>query len=446
MAIKTIDDTYLFGIADAIRSRTGKTDQLTLEQMVSEIQSLGSGDTEPEYYGFVEHMDVLQPDERIEYTGINKHYTAMSSDLNQHTTDYGSWNNFPTLVENKPYMVKPTGEADYQLDENNYTLKADGSASDVANTAYEGGAFSKFIKVYVKRWIDGNDRHVRFSFRSLEGYEPCGFIDTDGSEMPHVWIPMFYGSTVDGKMRSLSGLQPDIDQNTATQYANITAFSDRAAFFAGPIIETIRDMLYMLFKTTELQGACGKGNRGGFNASNPPYYGVLQNAVVESGQFYGNLDSVSLNKIFHSIVLGSYNQNQRDPYYLVVNGRFKVSVNYTYDITGESYIDTGIDSETVDANKWLCPSVSTVVDKFGSIPIAPFGGSTDTGYCDGVRHPANKEITTVAQRFGRPGDTKYAGIASLNLEKNANEANWTDSASVLLRPPAGATDRKPAEE
>lgn len=44
MAIKTIDDTYLIGIADAIRSKTGKHDQLTLEQMVSEIQSLGSGD------------------------------------------------------------------------------------------------------------------------------------------------------------------------------------------------------------------------------------------------------------------------------------------------------------------------------------------------------------------------------------------------------------------
>lgn len=444
MAIKTIDDTYLIEIADAIRSRTGKTDQLTLEQMVSEIQSLG--DTEPEYYGFVEHMDVLQPGERIEYTGINKDYTAMTLDLNQHTTYYGSWGTFPSLVENKPYMVKPTGEADYQLNENDYTLKMDGTASDISNVSYDGGAFSKFVKVYVKRWIDGNDRHVRFSYAPLEGYDPCGFIDADGSEMSHIWIPMFYGSTVDGKMRSLSGLQPDINQNTATQYANITAFSDRAAFFAGPIIETIRDMLYMLFKTTELQGACGKGNRGGFNASNPPYYGVLPNAVVGSGQFYGNLDSVSLNKIFHSIVLGSYNQNQRDPYYLAANGRFKVSIDYTYDITGESYIDTGIDSETVDANKWLCPSVSTVVDKFGSIPIAPFGGSTDTGYCDGVRHPANKEITAVVQRFGRPGDTKYAGIASLNLEKNANEANWTDSASVLLRPPAGATDRKPAEE
>ena len=446
MAIKTIDDTYLFGIADAIRSKTGKHDQLTLEQMISEIQSLGSGSVSPEYYGFVEHMDVLQPGERIEYTGINKYYTAMTLDLNQHTTDYGSWGTFPSLAENKPYMVKPTGEADYQLNENDYTLKLDGTASDISNVSYDGGAFSKFVKVYVKRWIDGNDRHVRFSYAPLEGYDPCGFIDADGSEMSHIWIPMFYGSTVDGKMRSLSGLQPDINQNTATQYANITAFSDRAAFFAGPIIETIRDMLYMLFKTTELQGACGKGNCNGYLSDAFPCFGVLPNALVGNGQFYGSSDGKSLNKILHSIVLGSYNQYQRDPYYLVANGRFKVGVNYTYDVTGASYIDTGIDSETVDANKWLYPNVSTVVDKYGSIPIAPFAGSTSTGYCDGVYHPSNKDFTAVVQRFGNCNSGTTAGLACLLPDAGAGASYWGISASVLLRPPAGATDRKLTEE
>ena len=389
-------------------------------------------------FGFVEHMDILSPSNRIEYLCLNKYYTAMTINMTNHTTNYGSWSTFPSIVENKPYMVKPTGEADYQLDENDYTLKTDGSASDVANTDYEGGAFSKFIKVYVKRWIDGNDRHVRFSYVPIEGYEPCGFIDTDGSEMEYVWLPMFYGSTIDGKMRSLSGLQPDINQNTATQYTNNTAFSDRAAFFAGPIIETIRDMLYMLFKTTELQGACGKGNCSGYVNNPEQNYGILPNSVIGGGQFYGTTDGKSLNKIFHSIVIGSYQQYQRDPYYLVVNGRFKVSVDYTYDVTGESYIDTGIDSETADSNKWLYPNVSTVVDKFGSIPIAPFGGSTRTGYCDGVYHPLNNEFTAVVLRFGYCSSGSNAGLACLYLAAGAGLSRLDISASVLLRPPVTA--------
>ena len=392
-----------------------------------------------EYYafGFVEHMNILSPSNRIEYTCRNKNYTAMSINLTEHTTNYGSWFEFPSLVENKPYMVKPTGEADYQLNPDDYTKKLDGSPSDVENTAYNGGAFSKFPKVYVKRWVDGNDRHVRFSFVPLEGYYPCGFVDTDGNEMDHLWIPMFYGSTVDGKMRSLSGLQPDINQNTDAQYKNITAFSNRAAFFAGPIIETIRDMLYMLFKTTEIQGACGKGKSSGY-VNQPPYNGVLPNAVVNGGQFYGSSDGKSLNKIFHSIVLGSYQQWQRDPYYLVVNGRYKVSTNYTYDVTGAKYVDTGIDSETVDTSKWLYPSICKPVDKFGCIPIAPFKGSTSTGYCDGVYYPQNKNFTAVVLRFGACSDGSTAGPATLTLTPSAGAAYWNISASVLLRPPAAA--------
>ena len=390
-------------------------------------------------YGFIEHMDILSPSKRIEYVALNKNYTPITLNMTEHTTNYGSWEKFPTIVENKPYMVHSTGVADYQLDENDYSKKAEnGEQSDVDNTTYDGGAFSKFIKVYVKRWVDGNDRHVRFSYASLEGYEPCGFIDTNGKEMEHIWIPMFYGSTHEGKMCSLSGLQPDMNQNTDTQNKNIMAFSNRAAFFAGPIIETIRDMLYMLFKTTEIQGACGKGNCSGYVNSPEQNYGILPNSVIGGGQFYGTTDGKSLNKIFHSIVIGSYQQYQRDPYYLVVNGRYKVSTDYTYDPTGAKYIDTEIDSETVDATKWLFPSRCKPVSKFGCIPVAPFDASTSTGYCDGIYHPKDKNFTAVVRRFGSCTYGSNDGPGCLNLSYSAGLAYWGISASLLLRPPVTA--------
>ena len=410
-----------------------------VETVITSIRSDLATVYEENYtWGFVEHMDILSPDNRIEYECLNRNYRPMSIDKNEHQTDYGSWGKFPSLVNNKPYMVKSSGEEDYLLDENDYTKKYDGTDSDVSNTEYEGGAFSKFIKVYVKRWIEGNDRHVRFSFIPIEGYTPCGFIDEDGQEMDHVWIPMFYGSTVGGKMRSLSGLQPDINQNTATQNTNIKAFSNRAAFFAGPIVETIRDMLFMLFKTTDIQDACGNGNRSGYVSTASPYYGVLPNAVVDGGQFYGTTDGKSLNKIFHSIVLATYNQWQRDPYFLCVNGRFKVSTDYTFDLTGESYIDTGIDSPTVDANIWIYPYKSKVVDGFGSIPVEPMTASTSTGYCDGVYCPANKDFVAVVRRFASCVSGSAAGVSALGLDSSAGDARWYISASVLLRPPVAA--------
>mgnify|MGYP007025191532 CR=1 FL=1 len=75
----------------------------------------------------------------------------------------------------------------------------------------------------------------------------------------------------------------------------------------------------MFAKTTNLQEAYGYGNCAGYDASQSPTYGVKQNAVVGGGQFYGTDDQHSLNKIFHSIVLGSYQQWMRDPYEVVVN-------------------------------------------------------------------------------------------------------------------------------
>lgn len=447
LSVTANKQTVSVDIKDGEKGDPGEVTEEELDQAISEAvivairEDLGYMYEEQYSYGFVEHMDVLSPANRIEYTCLNRNYTPMTVDIDgSHTANYGSWGSFPSLVQNKPYMVKSTGEEDYMLDEMDYTKKADGiSDSDVSNTDYDGGAFSKFVKIYVKRWIEGNDRHVRFSFIPIKGYTACGFIGADGEEMDHVWLPMFYGSTVDGKMRSLSGLHPDINQNTSTQHTNITAFSTRAAFFAGPIIETIRDMLYMLFKTTDIQGACGYGNRNGYKSAEPPYYGVLPNDVVGGGQFYGTNDGKSLNKIFHSIVLGTYNQYQRDPYYLVVNGRFKVSTDYTYDLTGEAYTDTGIDEKEVTGDKWLYPNLCKVVDGFGSIPMEPFNGSTSTGYCDGVYHSSSaKNFLAVVLRFGNCDNGSTAGLGCLHLGNSAAAAHWSISVSVLLFPPVTA--------
>lgn len=375
-------------------------------------------------------MDILSPANRIEYVGRNINYVPMSINLTDHITNYGSWSMFPSLIKNKPYMVRSTGIEDYELSTEDYTKRIDGSPSDIDNIEYDGGAFSKFIKVYVKRWIDGNDRHVRFTYVKTPGYEPCGFIDSNGEEMDYVWIPMFYGSTIDGKMKSLSGLQPDINQNTQTQYNYIKSFSERAEFFAGPIIETIKDMLYMLFKTTNIELACGKGNHSGYVNDAEKYYGVLPNTIIQGGQFYGSNDGKSLNKIFHSIVIGSYQQWQRDPYCLIVNDRYKVSIDYTFDLSGNKYIDTGIDSPTVDTSKWIYPTRCVVVNGFGNLYTESPDGSTGTGYCDGCYCPANKNFTAVVLRFGTCSGGSYAGPGAVYLNDSSGNANWNNSASV----------------
>lgn len=394
-------------------------------------------------WGFVEHMDVKSPSARITPIGLNKNYKNVTRNGGTGVVSLNDWADHPVIKANKPYMVKADGTPDYRLSETDYTKKLDGTGSDVANTSYNGGAFAWFPKVYKYEKMEGNDRTVLFSMTPREGYEPNGFIDPSNNELEGVWLPMFYGSRLgaDGstpKMVSLAGLQPSYNTTTAQERTALQNFSTRAMFLGGPIVETIIDFLIMIAGTTDLQTAFGHGNCSGYDASQAPTYGVKQNAVIGGGQFYGTDDNKSLNKIFHSIVLGSYQQWMRDPYELVVNGRVKVSKNYTYDLTGATYSDTGINVPN-GPDRWEYPLRYQTVPGYGSIPAVVFdGGSTGTASCDGsYRSKSQTTITAVSLRFGGCYNGFVDGLRARSWNSVASAATWYISAAELLLPPVG---------
>lgn len=400
-------------------------------------------------YGFIEHNGILSPGSRIEYIGLNKDFSPLVRNKADGSMALNSWADFPVIKANKPYMVRADGTPDYRMSETNYAQKESGGASDVANSSYNGGAFSWLMKIYKNEEMVGNDRIVRFSLTARDGYEPVGFIDPSNNELEGVWLPMFYGSILGAsgstpKMVSLSGMQPTHSNTTAQEKTAITNFSSRAVFLGGPIVETITDLLIMFAKTTNLQEAYGYGNCAGYDASQSPTYGVKQNAIVGGGQFYGTDDQHSLNKIFHSIVLGSYQQWMRDPYEVVVNGRVKVSKNYTYDPTGAAYTDTGIavpDNKTWDTNHNALdyPAHFRTVPGYGSIPaLGMDGGSSATGGCDGLwRKDPKQTFTGVCLRFGDCYTGLSCGLRARLWHNTATTAPWNFGAADLLLPPVG---------
>lgn len=401
-------------------------------------------------WGFVEHMDILSPSARITPVGLNKNYRNITRNGSTGAVALNDWADHPVIRANKPYMVKADGTPDYRLSETDYTKRADGvTASDVSNTDYDGGAFAWFPKIYKYEKMEGNDRTVLFSMTERDGYTPNGFTDPDNNVLEGVWLPMFYGSRLgaDGstpKMVSLAGLQPSYNTTTAQERTALQNFSTRAQFLGGPIVETIIDFLIMISGTTDLQTAFGRGNCSGYDASQAPTYGVKQNAVVGGGQFYGTDDGKSLNKIFHSIVLGSYQQWTRDPYEVVVNGRVKVSKNYTYDPTGAAYTDTGINVPNnmewdSNHNALDYPAEYRTVPGYGSIPAGEMkGGSTATGGCDGLwRKDPTQTFTGVALRFGSCDAGLSAGPRARHWTNAASAAYWSIFAADLLLPPVG---------
>lgn len=425
-------------------SKTYIADKETLDSVNEKVSAILAIEKDENVYGFIEHMDVLSPSNRIEYIGLNKNFSPIKITMGGGYS-LGDWADFPVLTECKPYMVKSDGNADYELDSNNYAKKAsDGSASDVANASYDGGAFSWIRKVYKKEYIVGSDRVVKFSLEPRDGYTAVGFIDTDNNELEGVWLPMFYGHIdSNSKMLCISGTQPCYSNQTSAEKTAIDAFGARAKFFGGPIMETLQDLLIMWGKTTDTQAKYGKGNMSGYDSTLTPTMGVLANAVVGGGMFYGTSDAKSLNKILHSIVLGSWQQWQRDPYTIMVNGRIKVSKNYAYSLTAEGYSDTGITLPKITKDDGsqntgaFYPHRYQSVQGFGALPVYPYKGSTSTGGCDGLWQ--NVEITAVALRLGACNSGAIAGVRALILDHAATLAYWHLGASVLLLPPAGAS-------
>ena len=402
-------------------SKTFIADKETLDKVYSILAS-------DEVYGFIEHNATLAPGQRIEYIGANKNFNPITVTKGGGYS-LGDWADFPVLVANKPWMVRSDGTPDYRLKEDNYAYKEDGTtASDVANTSYNGGAFSWLMKIYKQEYMVGTDRVVKFSFRKT-----VGFIDPDGKELEGVWIPMFYGTIIDGTMKCISGNQPDYNKTTEAQKAAIDKFGSRAKFLGGSIVETITDLLLMWGKDCNIESVYGYGNHSGYDSSLTPTMGVKQNAVVGGGQFYGTSDGKSLNKILHSIVLGSWQQWMRDPYTLCVNGKVKVSKNYSYDLTGASYEDTGISyPENVSG---AYPHEFRTVPGFGALPTFPYKGSSITG-ADIIGDWIG--VTwAVALRFGTGDHGSLCGPRALVLNNSAGHAYWNLGCAVLLLPPVG---------
>lgn len=386
-------------------------------------------------FGFIEHMATSDPIARLEYTSANVNFTPMTVNLGgDHLPVYNEWSQFFVLQQNKPFMVKTDGTADYELDSNDYTKKVDGTASDVTNSSYVGGAFAWFPKVYTYQYIDGDDRYVYYSStKKDDNYVATGFFGSNGQELEGVWIPLFYGTEVTqsgtAKLTSLAFGKPTHDRSVPTQKTYIDNLSPNARFFGGPIVNIISDMLMMLGKNADIQAVFGTGN---CSAGDGASY-MKDNACISGGAFYGTSTNRNLNKVFHSLVPITQNQSQRDPYTISVGGTIKFSSNYSYDISGNTYQSVGFSHGNISS--WVYPNKHIVVDGFGAVPVSPYNGSTTTGDCDAFAISGSG--TKVAMRYCSCDAGKIGGPKCLDLRHDASITYWTTGASVMILPPVG---------
>jgi hypothetical protein len=257
-----------------------------------------------------------------------------------------------------------------------------------------------------------------------------GFVDSNGDELEGVWLPMGY---MDSAGRTLvAGTSPAQSLTTDSQKSLIDGFSSRAVFLGGPMLNLLRDLEYMMFKSTDIQLQAGHGRCSGSSSAK-----LVNNAVVANGNvpgWKGTSDRNTLNKYFHSQVLGSYQQWIRDPYTITINGALYCSPNYVYDLTGANLYNTG--KTWFSGEGWIYPA--TMIDlggNCGSFPGTDNSGSTSTGLCDGTSGRASG--TFVALRLGYSSADLVDGPAFADLYNSASLKAWYIGAGVLLLPKPG---------
>lgn len=363
----------------------------------------------------------------------NSEFDPMLTNEGTGTATAGDWGDFLTdTLKNLPYMVGEDGVADYQLDPTDYSKKAeDGTASDYNNTSYNGGAFAWINKIYMKEEYaqDGNSRRVIFADGEYEGFEAVGFNDGE-DELEGIWIPMGY---MDASGRVLvAGTTPVASKTCDQEWAIIQGKGTRSRFLGGPILNVLRDLMYMMFKNTDIQARAGHGRCSAGSQQ------VINNAKVDNGNVVGWKGTAAatkaLNKYFHSQVLGSYQQYLRDPYTLLINGQVYACDDYSYALSATGKTATGKTWGTSSA--WNYPKKLEYLGAgLGSLPKYENTGSTSTGLCDGVY--GNTSGTRVARRLGFCADGLVDGPSCVGLNDEASYASWSCGVGRALLPSAG---------
>lgn len=355
-------------------------------------------------YGFKIDQNESDPASMITYLSDcdNAEFRSAYMDYTADTFNYGDWENAWFIQDLKPCMLKYDGTVDYELDKTDYSKKADGTASDVANTAYEGNAMVGFPKVYWKIVDNGDDTaNVYISDTKLDDDFHCwSHIDNNGNEIDYCYMPIYTGSLVNDKLRSLSGLAPMSDKSRQQEidYAKANNLTNDIIWYTEVYSDRmlIELLVLLIGKSTDTQTVFGNGV---INSAN----GIIKTGTLDKkGLFYGDSGEYIGVKIFGiENVWGNVWHSVAG--HVVSNGVQKIKMTYGqndgssvdgYDINGNGYISVdGYILPQTSAN--LGDYINSMIfNQYGLLPKS-INGSSSTYYTDEILYNGGNKYTLV---------------------------------------------------
>ena len=366
-------------------------------------------------YGYRIKKNEPDPYARVEYLFDAVGLTPVHMDFTTEVFDYGDWANKWFVTNNRPLMLKGDGTVDYYLDANDYTLKEDGTASDVANVEYDGNAMVQIPLVWVYRYEDEEYEYEIISdVQYDDNYHAYAHTRADGSIADYFYMSMFagsfYGTDGPNRIRSLSGQTQSVNQ-TAQEEIECCQHNGTANWYTHTWSqrELIRTLLILLGKSTNISAVFGDGTSSMFTTG----------TLVKKGQFFGCNDGSKEVKVFHMEKFwgGRYDRvagvlsNQGDIYVKMTpeDAGYKINDVIGYSDTG---LNTGISDGFITGMK---------CSKYGLIPINSDGNNTRTEIYYGSYASMRSDAYLMVAGVGVFADGLHLGAVNFILSQYSDE-------------------------
>lgn len=231
-------------------------------------------------------------------------------DLSTGKPHYGDWDPTGTnagIVKwlfPRSCMLKYDGTRDYYLDEDDETKKADGSASDVANSSYAGNAMMEWgqdgCKIYWKIIPDADGKGFTFvvsNAKQDDDMDAWNHYNCEGNLAEHFYTPKYFGSSDGTRLRSISGGSNYVNNNASAELALAKANNQsgkeiwNTEVYADWILVGMLEVLISKSMNTQAKFGYGRCKSGNSSA-------IGQGTMNGKGMFFGSDDQTSGVKIF----------------------------------------------------------------------------------------------------------------------------------------------------
>ena len=405
-------------------------------------------------YGYIRTKSEGSTFARIAYTDDCEGFTPAQMDFAEGVFNLGRWNDSFVIESFRPCMLREDGTVDHYMSREDQNFKEDGvTPSDVANSSFVGNAMVEEERKYFFRYEDEYFEVFKVSNVQVnESYTSYGFKNWAGEDVNYRYRPMFNGTLISNKLRSIgdssltiiSGqtapneINYAIANNTADDIANknFRWFTECATDWFD-----LQDLLILIGKNDNTQAVFGAGWEGQSGA-NAVSYCKKPGTLLDKGMFWGSNvsgGSGAAVKVFYmenpwgnqwrrlaglvnlSNIL--YMKPSAPYYYSATAGNYANAASYT----GAGYVNTGVTLSGTSGG--YCKE--TEMKPYGRMPKVMTGGSATTYTADGVYFSSG-----VMYAFAG-GHVNYSagvsGASCLSVYNTAASAVWAVGASVSYR-------------